>query len=602
MSRMKIFAAALGLTTVLASTAAFAADAESCKKVRLSDVGWTDIQATTGVASVLLTAMGYEPEVIQLSVPVTYASLKNNDLDVFLGNWMPSQREMIAPYLANGSIAVVGTNLRGAKYTLAVPDYLYEAGLRDFADIARFRTALGARLHGIEAGNEANETLLGLIRRGDLGLAGFTLVESSEQGMLGEVDRAVRARRPIVFLGWAPHPMNTRFPMRYLSGGDAWFGKDFGGATVHTVTRRGFTAACPNAGQLLGRVSFTIDDENALMEAILSGGRAPDAAAQAWLASRRDTLTTWVAGLTPMAPPPVLAESPFARLHDAEGTLEALLTRRKLPLGEAATRIVEFARQHTGSVFDAFSTIVTATVTAVHAVLTTIPAFVLIIAATAAGWWRRRAARLPIFVAAALLIIINLGYWAATMETLALVLVAAAAATSVGVPIGILAAHRPGLATALRPALDLMQTLPTFVYLTPALVLFGLGVVPGLVSTVIFALPAPVRLTQLGIASVPRPLVEAGLAFGATPWQMLWKVELPAAAPMIFAGVTQCLMLSLSMVVIAALVGAGGLGVPIVRALNTVQVGTGIEAGLAIVLLAIVLDRLARPSERRPRS
>jgi glycine betaine/proline transport system substrate-binding protein len=569
--------------------------------VRLSDVGWTDVTATTAVVSRVLTSLGYEPRVSVLSVPVTFASLRNGDIDVFLGNWMPSQREMIAPYLADGAIAVVGTNLRGAKYTLAVPDYLHEAGLRDFADIARFRKALGGRLYGIEAGNEANETLLGVIRRGDLGLSGFTLVESSEQGMLGEVDRAVRARRPIVFLGWAPHPMNGRFPMRYLSGGDAWFGKDFGGATVHTVTRRGLAAACPNLGQLLGRVSFTVDDESALMEAILSGRQTPDAAAATWLVSRRETLAAWVAGLTPMAPPPPLKESPFARLHDAEGTFEALLTRRKVPLGETATRLVELARQHTRGVFDVFSMIVAATVTAVHAALTAIPAPLLIVAATAAAWWRRRALRLPVFVFMALLIIVNLGYWAATMETLALVLVAAAVATAVGVPVGILAAHRPGLSTGLRPALDLMQTLPTFVYLTPALVLFGLGVVPGLVSTVIFALPAPIRLTQLGIASVPRPLIEAALAFGATPWQLLWKVELPSAAPTIFAGITQCLMLSLSMVVIAALVGAGGLGVPVVRALNTVQVGTGIEAGVAIVLLAIVLDRLARPSERQTR-
>jgi glycine betaine/proline transport system substrate-binding protein len=199
-------------------------DPPTCRVVRLSDVGWTDVTATTAVVSRVLTSLGYEPRVSVLSVPVTFASLRNGDIDVFLGNWMPSQREMIAPYLADGAIAVVGTNLRGAKYTLAVPDYLHEAGLRDFADIARFRKALGGRLYGIEAGNEANETLLGVIRRGDLGLSGFTLVESSEQGMLGEVDRAVRARRPIVFLGWAPHPMNARFPMRYLSGGDAWFG------------------------------------------------------------------------------------------------------------------------------------------------------------------------------------------------------------------------------------------------------------------------------------------------------------------------------------------------------------------------------------------
>jgi ABC-type proline/glycine betaine transport system permease subunit len=203
-----------------------------------------------------------------------------------------------------------------------------------------------------------------------------------------------------------------------------------------------------------------------------------------------------------------------------------------------------------------------------------------------------------VFVVLSLLFIMNQGYWAATIETLTLVLVAALVATVIGVPIGIAAARRPRLQAALRPVLDLMQTLPTFVYLTPTLVLFGLGVVPGLISTVIFALPAPIRLTQVGISSVPKPLLEAGQAFGATPLQLLLKVELPSAAPMILAGVTQCIMLSLSMVVIAALVGAGGLGVPVVRALNTVQVGMGIEAGLAIVLVAIILDRLARPSDR----
>jgi ABC-type proline/glycine betaine transport system permease subunit len=170
--------------------------------------------------------------------------------------------------------------------------------------------------------------------------------------------------------------------------------------------------------------------------------------------------------------------------------------------------------------------------------------------------------------------------------------------TLIGVPLGIAAAHRPRLYAVLRPVLDLMQTLPTFVYLIPTLVLFGLGVVPGLISTVIFALPAPIRLTQLGVSSVPTALLEAGNAFGATKSQLLWKVELPSAAPTILAGVTQCIMLSLSMVVIAALVGAGGLGVPVVRALNTVQVGMGFEAGFVIVLLAIVLDRISRPAER----
>jgi choline ABC transporter permease protein len=234
--------------------------------------------------------------------------------------------------------------------------------------------------------------------------------------------------------------------------------------------------------------------------------------------------------------------------------------------------------------------------------LTWIPAPILILAVAGVAYAIRRSIPLSLFVVAALLFIVNQGYWSETVETLSLVLVAALVSTVLGVPIGIAAAHRPWLNDALRPVLDLMQTLPTFVYLIPTLVLFGLGVVPGLISTVIFAMPAPIRLTQMGIASAPRALIEAGQAFGATRRQLLWKVELPAARGAIIAGVTQCIMLCLSMVVIAALVGAGGLGVPVVRALNTVQVGMGFEAGFAIVLLAIILDRITRPAETNRRS
>jgi choline ABC transporter permease protein len=230
--------------------------------------------------------------------------------------------------------------------------------------------------------------------------------------------------------------------------------------------------------------------------------------------------------------------------------------------------------------------------------LVAIPSPVLIVAIAVLTWALRRSFTLVAFVTVALLFIMNQGYWIPTLETLSLVISAALMSALVGVPLGIAAAHRPRLYAALRPVLDLMQTLPTFVYLIPTLVLFGLGVVPGLISTVIFALPAPIRLTQLGISSVPKPLLEAGEAFGATRLQMLFKVELPSAAPTIIAGITQCIMLSLSMVVIAALVGAGGLGVPVVRALNTVQVGMGFEAGFVIVLLAIMLDRISRPAEK----
>jgi choline ABC transporter permease protein len=270
----------------------------------------------------------------------------------------------------------------------------------------------------------------------------------------------------------------------------------------------------------------------------------------------------------------------------------------KIPVGDTVTRGVEYIKRHGMGFFDGLSTAVRASTDAIQALLNALPAPLLILAIALAALWLRRSWPLAVFVAAALLFIVNQGYWAATLETLTLVLVAALVSTAIGVPLGILAARRPGLYAVMRPVLDLMQTLPTFVYLTPTLVLFGLGVVPGLISTVIFALPAPIRLTHLGISSVPTALTEAGEAFGATRLQLLLKVELPSAAPTIVAGVTQCIMLSLSMVVIAALVGAGGLGVPVVRALNTVQVGMGFEAGLAIVLLAIILDRMTRPADQ----
>jgi glycine betaine/proline transport system permease protein len=212
----------------------------------------------------------------------------------------------------------------------------------------------------------------------------------------------------------------------------------------------------------------------------------------------------------------------------------------------------------------------------------------------ALAWWLHRGWKMPALLIVGFLFIINQGYWEETTESLTLVLSACVVCMGLGVPIGIAAAHRPRLYAWMRPVLDLMQTLPTFVYLIPAIVFFGIGMVPGLVATVIFVLPAPIRLTHLGIASTPRALMEAADAFGATPRQKLWKVELPYALPQIMAGLNQTIMLSLSMVVIAALVGANGLGVPVVRALNQVNTGLGFEAGLIIVVVAILLDRLLR--------
>jgi glycine betaine/proline transport system substrate-binding protein len=573
-------------------------DPVSCQSVRFSDVGWTDVTATTALVTQLLRSIGYAPTVTVLSVPVTFASIQNNDLDVFLGNWMPAQEGDRGRYVADGSVVVVGPNLTGAKYTLAVPAYTYAAGLRDFKDIQHFGPALHDSIYGIEPGNDGNRHVLEMLEQNQFGLGGFKLIESSEQGMLAQVERAYRDKKPIVFLAWEPHPMNMRFDLKYLAGGDEVFGPNFGGATIYTVTRKGYSAECPNMGRLLANLKFTLRGESEMMAAILDRHEAPDVAATEWLKANPTATKAWLEGVMTFDGRPAASALAHTAPPPRPGGFEQWIVNHKIPVGDAMSVAIDYVKAHGTYLFDGISIVIRGMVDGVTALLRAVPAPVLVAAIAALAWVLRRSLGLAVFVALALLFILNQGYWLATLETLSLVMVATLASTAIGVPLGIAAAHRPRLFSALRPVLDLMQTLPTFVYLIPTLVLFGLGVVPGLISTVIFALPAPIRLTHLGISSVPKPLIEAGEAFGATPMQLLWKVELPSAASTIVAGITQCIMLSLSMVVIAALVGAGGLGVPVVRALNSVQVGMGFEAGFTIVLLAIILDRISRPKER----
>jgi glycine betaine/proline transport system substrate-binding protein len=574
------------------------ADPPSCQTVRFADVGWTDVTATTALAGALLNSIGYSPTITVLSVPVTFASMQNKDIDVFLGNWMPSQQADRSRYVEEGSVVVLGANLTGAKYTLAVPAYTYAAGLRDFKDIQRFAPALNHSIYGIEPGNDGNRLVLKMLQQNEFGLGDFKLIESSEQGMLAQVERGIRDKQPVVFLAWDPHPMNMRFDLKYLTGGDLVFGPNFGGATIYTVTRKGFSSECPNLGRLLDNLKFTLRGESEMMAAILDRHEQPNVAAAEWLKANPATVQEWLAGvLTFDGRPASIAVAHAAPALHPSG-FEHWIVGHKIPVGDWMAVGIDYVKTHGTFLFDGISILIRGMVGAVTAILRALPAPALIVAAAVLAWGLRRSLPLAAFVALALLFILNQGYWEATLDTLALVLVATLASTAIGVPVGIAAAHRPRLFAALRPVLDLMQTLPTFVYLIPTLVLFGLGVVPGLISTVIFALPAPIRLTHLGISSVPKPLLEAGEAFGATPTQLLWKVELPSAASTIIAGITQCIMLSLSMVVIAALVGAGGLGVPVVRALNSVQVGMGFEAGFTIVLLAIILDRVSRPKDR----
>jgi glycine betaine/proline transport system substrate-binding protein len=298
MSRTRRLLAALALTTAMGSASAMAADPESCQTVRFSDVGWTDITATTAVASTVLTGLGYTPEVQVLSVPVTYASLKNGDIDVFLGNWMPTMEADIAPYREDGSVETITTNLTGAKYTLAVPRYTFDAGLQTFEDIAEFRDQLGGQIYGIEPGNDGNRLILDMIEADQFGLSGFELVESSEAGMLSAVMRGARSEQHMVFLGWAPHPMNANIEMEYLAGGDDVFGPDYGGATVHTNVRAGYTGECPNVGALLTNMVFSLDMENEIMGSILDDGQEPNAAAEAWLKANPEVLDVWLSGVT----------------------------------------------------------------------------------------------------------------------------------------------------------------------------------------------------------------------------------------------------------------------------------------------------------------
>jgi glycine betaine/proline transport system permease protein len=275
------------------------------------------------------------------------------------------------------------------------------------------------------------------------------------------------------------------------------------------------------------------------------------------------------------------------------------LQSNKIPIGKGASDLVDWMIDNLDWFFDSLALALEFIIETILLVLQTPPPLVVVAIFAALTWWWRRSIGLVAFVVLSFLFILNQGYWKETTETLTLVVTACIVCMGVGIPIGIWAAHKPRVYAVMRPILDLMQTLPTFVYLIPAIVFFGIGMVPGLIATAIFVVPAPIRLTHLGISSTPKPLIEAAEAFGATPSQVLYKVELPYAMPQIMAGLTQTIMLSLSMVVIAALVGADGLGVPVVRALNTVNTALGFESGFVIVVLAILLDRVFRREDAK---
>ncbi|OCP09162.1 MULTISPECIES: choline ABC transporter substrate-binding protein [unclassified Ensifer] len=292
-----MLAGAVSLVALSAGQAA-AAEPESCGTVRFSDVGWTDITATTATVSTVLKGLGYQTDIKVLSVPVTYTSLKNKDIDVFLGNWMPTQENDVRPYLDDKSVESFGPNLVGAKYTLATNAKGAELGIKDFKDIATKKDALDSKIYGIEPGNDGNRLIIDMVDKDTFGLKGFEVVESSEQGMLAQVARAEKDGSPVVFLGWEPHPMNANFKLTYLSGGDDIFGANFGGAEVFTNVRAGYTTECPNVGKLLTNLKFSLQMENEIMGKILNDGQEPDKAAEEWLKANPGAVDPWLAGVT----------------------------------------------------------------------------------------------------------------------------------------------------------------------------------------------------------------------------------------------------------------------------------------------------------------
>ncbi len=291
---VKAGTAALALLAIAAPV--FAADAESCKIVRLAEPGWNDLAFTTGVGLTLLKALGYEAKSQLLGIDVIYTSLKSKDLDVFLGYWDPAMVAYYKPYKEEGSVETVRTNLEGAKYTFAVPTYVWEAGVRDFSDLQKFVDKFERKLYGIEPGS--NQLMLDAIKDPALGLEGWEVVESSEQGMLSEVVRRTRDKSFIVFQGWAPHPMNTVFDMKYLTGGDKFYGPNFGAATVSTQVRKGYVQECPNVAKLLNNLVFDVEYENRGMAYIMNDGMEPEEAALKSIKDEPQRLETWLAGVS----------------------------------------------------------------------------------------------------------------------------------------------------------------------------------------------------------------------------------------------------------------------------------------------------------------
>lgn len=284
-------ALALGLTAITAH-----ADSDArCTTVKMADPGWSDIASTNAVARLLLESLGYQVKIDNLAVPIIFGGLRDGQVDAFLGNWMPAQQGFHDKFVANGDVQRLARNLEGTQFTLAVPDYVWEAGVKDFADLPKHADAFGKKLYGIGSGAPANLSLKEIIDKNAFDLGQWKLVESSEQAMLAQVHRAVQKKQFITFLGWTPHPMNVKLKMHYLTGGEQWFGSK---GDVYTLVRKGYPQACPNAAKLLGNLNFSLEMENSIMAEVVDKKVSFDEAAKAWVKAHPELLDGWLTGVT----------------------------------------------------------------------------------------------------------------------------------------------------------------------------------------------------------------------------------------------------------------------------------------------------------------
>jgi glycine betaine/proline transport system substrate-binding protein len=285
----------------LASMTAFnaaATEPESCQSVGLANVNWTGVTIKSEMMAYLLDTLGYETTLTTASVPIAFQSIADEQRDIFLGLWLPTQQSMIEPYLERGEIEQLSANLEGAKYTLAVPEYVYEAGVRDFADLDDHKDRFEGRIYGIEAGNDGNALIQSMIDEDAFGLGDWELMESSEAGMLTQVQRAVPREEWVTFLGWAPHPMNINIDMRYLTGGSEYFGPNQGGATVYTIASAGYTDRCSNVSRLLDQYAYTVDEQSRAGGYVINDGMSPLEAAQTLASNNPELIDRWLDGVT----------------------------------------------------------------------------------------------------------------------------------------------------------------------------------------------------------------------------------------------------------------------------------------------------------------